>query len=201
MVLLATQLAAAAEAPRPVEDSVTSIQPQGETQAPHVDAVRPSENAPWKLALHAGWWDAGVDVTVPNGIFFGVGVPWPPLTPLFGYSGREGVVALDSRLGYGYAVSRRTTLYGEVLGAWTYDWGHPCGGGCTTRSHKVFLFPVVGLRHQFDSGVIVGADLSLLVVSLRRENEPPNEGWRLKRLLPWVGPAFSQVYVGYEWTL
>ena len=69
-------------------------------------AVRPS----WLFALHAGWWDFGFDVTSPQGVFLGVGVPWVPF--FMTYGGQQGMFALDSRIGYRHALSDRTSVFG-----------------------------------------------------------------------------------------
>jgi len=163
-----------------------------------------SEKEPaWKLAVHGGWWDVGADTTAPGGLFAGLGVPWVPLLPVLAYSGQEGVVALDSRLGYAYPLSSRTSLHAQLLTAWVYDWGDPCGNGCDEHTHRLFFLPGLGLRHRFGdrSGWMIGADVPLVLLQVHHDDEPDDAGWRRKNTPPWVGAAFSQVYVGYEWGL
>jgi len=163
-----------------------------------------SDDSPaWKLAAHGGWWDVGLDTTTPGGLFAGLGVPWVPLLPILAYSGQEGVVALDARLGYAHALSARTSLYGELLTAWIYDWGDPCDDRCTVHTHRVFFLPGIGLRHRFSegSGWMIGADIAVAVLQLHHDDESDDAGWRRKDIPPWVGIAFSQGYVGYEWSL
>jgi len=154
----------------------------------------------WQLALHAGWWDAGADVTIPAGLFVGIGVPW--VTPfLFDYSGRQSQWGLDSRIGYAYRYSDKVTIYGELLSAWVYDSGDPCGNGCISRTHRLFFFPALGIRHRWESGFMVGADLTLAVLSWHHEEDSSGSYWIRKNISPAAGLAFSQVYVGYEWDL
>ncbi len=154
----------------------------------------------WQLALHAGWWDAGADLTIPPGIFVGFGVPWAaPI--LFDYSGRQSLWGLDSRIGYAYAYSKRLTVYAELLSAWVYDSGDPCGDGCISRTHRLFFFPALGLRHRWASGIMVGADLTLAVLRWDHVNDGTGSYWFRKNISPMAGPAFSQVYFGYDWLL
>ncbi len=167
------------------------------------EAVASEEEPGWQLAVHGGWWDVGLDTTTPGGFFVGAGVPWVPLLPVLAYSGQEGVVALDSRLGYAHALSTRTSLRAQLLTAWVYDWGDPCGDGCNEHTHRLFFLPGVGLRHRFGdrSGWMMGADVPLVLLQVHHGDEPDDPGWRRKNTPPWVGVAFSQVYVGYEWGL
>lgn len=166
-------------------------------------ASESDETAALKFAVHGGWWDIGIDTTLPRGLFTGLGVPWVPLMPFFAYSGQDGVVALDGRLGYAHGLSAQTTLYEELLTAWVYDWGDPCGDGCAEHTHRLFFLPGVGLRHRFSerSGWMIGADLSLLVLQVHHDDENNDAGWHRKSTPPWVGAAFSQAYAGYEWSL
>jgi hypothetical protein len=178
--------------------------------AQRVDAAAPSlePGSPWRLALHGGWWDAGFDVTSPQGVFLGVGAPWVLYLPILKYSGQEGLVALDASVGYRLPLSARTSLYGKLLTVWSYDWGDPCGDGCTDHTHRLYFFPVAGIRHRLghvDSqtrhapGAILGIDLALAVWSVHHTDDDLNPGWRLKNIPIWAGVAFSQVYAGYEW--
>jgi hypothetical protein len=162
-----------------------------------------SEEPAWKLAVHGGWWDVGIDTTSPGGLLAGVGVPWVPLLPVLAYSGQKGVLALDTRVGYAHALSSRTTLYAELLTAWVYDWGDPCGDGCDVHTHRLFFLPGLGLRHRFGdrSGWMIGADVPLVLLQVHHDDDPDHGGWRRKTTPPWVGAAFSQAYVGYEWGL
>jgi hypothetical protein len=162
---------------------------------------------PWRLAVRGGWWDVGVDATSPQGLFLSVGVPWVLCLPILNYSGQQGLLAADASAGYGYAVSNRTSLYGKLLTVWSYDWGDPCGDGCTTHTHRLYFFPVAGARHRFGraaankpvvSGAMIGLDLALAVWSVHRSDDD-DAGWRLKNIPVWAGVAFSQVYAGYEW--
>jgi hypothetical protein len=169
-------------------------------QSPSSVASGDLSSAPsWVGGAHAGWWDVGLDVTSPQGVFLGVGVPWAPLLPELGYSGQQGVISLDSRLGYAFPLLEHSTLYAELLTAWVHDWGDPCGDGCIVHTHRLFFFPAVGLRHRFSSGFMVGADVALALVQVHYDDEPDQSGWHLKRMSPWVGIAFSQAYAGYSW--
>ncbi len=178
--------------------------------ATRVDAAEPnaSPGSPWRLALHGGWWDAGFDVTSPQGLFLGIGAPWVLYLPILDYSGQEGLVAMDASVGYGQPLSARTSLYGKLLTVWSYDWGDPCSDGCTEHTHRLYFFPVAGIRHHFGrvntqarhiSGVMFGVDLALAVWSLHHTEDESNSGWRLKNIPVWAGVAFSQAYAGYEW--
>ena len=176
----------------------------------HAHAAEPTTelSAPWRVALHGGWWDVGADLTSPQGVFVGVGAPWVLYLPVANYSGQEGLVAMDASVGYRFAPSPRTTIDGKVLGVWSYDWGDPCGNGCAEHTHRLFFFPVAGIRHrlgQVDNhskhrpGVIVGIDLSLGVWSFHHADNEASSGWRSKKIPVWAGVAFSQIYAGYEW--
>jgi hypothetical protein len=167
----------------------------------HADTPEPAPR--WRSAVHAGWWDVGADLTTPCGLFLGLGVPWVPLLPFFAYSGQDGILALDSRLGYAHAFDSRTRLSAHLLTAWVYDWGDPCGDGCSVHTHRLFFLPGLGLRHRFTqgSGWMIGADLSLLVLQVHHDDEADDSGWRRKDTPAWLGAAFSQAYVGYEWSL
>jgi hypothetical protein len=172
-------------------------------------AVPPADPTPlWKFALHGGWWDAGFDATTPQGVFLGVGVPWVLHLPILAYGGQEGLVAVDASAGYRYPLSDRTSLQSKLLTVWSYDWGDPCGDGCTVHTHRLFFFPVAGIRHQFGhadgqprhrSGAILGIDLALAVWSLHHSDDEADSGWRLKNIPVWAGVASSQIYAGYEW--
>jgi len=171
-----------------------------ESQAAPVTSTTPPKSPRWQLALHAGWWDAGADVTVPAGLFVGIGVPW--VAPfLFDYTGRRSQWGLDSRIGYGYQYSEHLTVYGELLSAWVYDSGDPCGTGCISRTHRLFFFPAIGLRHRWASGFMIGADLTLAVLSWHHVDDSAGSYWFRKNISPMAGPAFSQVYFGYDWML
>lgn len=161
----------------------------------------------WRLAVRGGWWDAGIDATTPQGVFLSAGIPWVLYLPVFAYGGQQGLMAVDASVGYRHAVSNRTSLSGKLLTVWSYDWGDPCGDSCSVHTHRLFLFPVAGVRHRFASvdenervasGVILGLDLALAVLSVHRSDDS-DAGWRLKNIPIWAGPAFSQAYVGYEW--
>lgn len=160
------------------------------------------EEPSWRLAAHAGWWDAGFDVTTPQGVFLGVGVPWVLYLPVFRYSGQKGSLAFDASAGYRFPLSERTSLDAKLLTVWEHGWGDPCGTGCTNDQDRLFFFPVAAFRHRFfepssdASGVLLGVDLTPAVLSLRKES---GSDWHWKNLPPWVGVAFSQAYVGYEW--
>jgi hypothetical protein len=165
----------------------------------------------WKPAVQAGWWNAGLDVTSPQGVFLSVGVPWVLYLPILKYGGQQGVVALDTSVGYAYDLSAQTTLSGKLLAVWSYDWGNPCGdcGASSVSTHRFYFFPVLGLRHRFanvesyanesTSGMIVGLDLALAVFSLHHIDGERGPRWHLKNIPPWAGVAFSQVYIGYSW--
>jgi hypothetical protein len=165
--------------------------------------------SPWKLSLHGGWWNVGLDVTSPQGVFLSVGVPWVLYLPVLKYTGQKGLVALDTSVGYAYDLSNQTALYAKLLAVWSYDWGNPCDGGCSVRTHRFFFFPVLGIRHRFaniesypderTAGIIVGLDLALAVLSVHRIDEEGSSSWRLKNIPAYAGVAFSQIYAGYTW--
>ena len=48
---------------------------------------------------------------------------------------------------------------------------------------------------------MIGTDAYLVVLQLHHDDEPGSAGWHRKNTPPWVGVAFSQGYVGYEWPL
>jgi len=164
--------------------------------------AQPSEGArSWQAGAHAGWWDVGVDVLSPQGLFAGLGVPWVPMTPLMTYSGRQGSIAADARLGYGHPLSERTTLYADLLVAWNREWGDPCGCGDVEITHRLWFLPGLGVRHHLggNTGWHIGADIPLIVVAINHSNNAL--GWHFKNIPFWLGPVFSQVYVGYDWSL
>jgi len=188
-----TVLATTTGEPQPAE-------PQAAQQPLSLGSTSQTKGRRWELGLHTGWWDAGADLTMPAGLFVGVGMPWvAPL--LFDYSGRQSQWALDSRIGYGYKYSDTVTIYGEILSAWVYDSGDPCGDGCISRTHRLFFFPAIGLRHRWASGFTVGADLTLAVFSWHHVDDSAGPHWIRKNISPVVGLAFSQAYVGFDWFL
>ena len=153
-------------------------------------------------SVHGGWWDVGGEVQTPWGIFGGLGVPWIAYTPLFVYSGHEGTVAADARLGYSTPQSDGLSLRALVLSAWIYQWGEPCGDGCTVYEHKVYNFLSGGLRYRLPSGVLLGLEVPLVAVELNHSQERDETGWHAPEWFPPpIAAALTQAYVGYGWGL
>jgi hypothetical protein len=154
------------------------------------------------LSVHGGWWDVGAEFQTAWGVFGGVGVPWIAYTPLLTYSGHEGTVAADVRLGYTTPPSEGLSLQALVLSAWIYQWGDPCSDGCTVHEHKIFNFLSVGLRYQFPCGFLAGAEMPLVALKLAYSKEADETGWHHPDWFPPpISAAFTQAYVGYGWTL
>lgn len=156
--------------------------------------------ASWRVGLHAGWWDTGVDISSPFGLMMGLSVPWVLYLPVFRNTGQDGIVALDMRIAYRHQLSVRTAMTAGLLGAWNYSWGDPCGIGCTEETHRLFFFPMAGIRHTWvgaarRNGPMIGLDLTLAVLQVHHDDS----GWFRKGTNPLAGIAFSQIYVGYEW--
>jgi hypothetical protein len=144
----------------------------------------------------------GVEAQSCWGVFGGVGMPWPVYLPVMAYSGREGVVSSDLRLGYNHALTEQLSLRGLVLSAWVYEWGDPCSDGCTSHEHKFFNFLSLGLRYQFPCGVLAGVQVPLVAAEFSYGREPDDTGWHHPEWFPPpVSAAFTQAYVGYSWKL
>jgi len=154
------------------------------------------------LSVHGGWWDVGGELQTPWGVFAGVGVPWVAYTPLLTYSGHEGTVTADLRLGYATPPSEGLSLRALFMSAWIYQWGDPCDDDCTVHEHKFFNFLSVGLRYQFPCGFLAGVEVPVMAGKFAYSRETEESGWHRP---DWFPPPFSagftQAYVGYGWQL
>ena len=168
--------------------------------APSAWAAEPGREP--SVSVHGGWWDVGAEYQSPWGIFGGLGVPWIAYTPLLVDSGNEGTVSADLRLGYDYPLTKSISLRALFLSAWIYQWGDPCGDGCTVHEHKFFNFLSAGLLYRFPCGFLLGFEMPLVAEESNHSQEPGDTGWhRPEWFPPPISVLFSQVYIGYGWDL
>lgn len=188
----AAQLTASEQAPvGPRTDGIASSPPAG---------IVAAEAQPWRLEAHAGWWDMGLDVASPIGVFGGVGVPWPWLL-LNVLDDIHRVVPLDANVGFRQPMSDEWSISVQMLTAWiaiSKDEQLLDGPKQRASEHHVYLLPSIGTRYVWSSGVFVGASLVPLAGKWQfRDGDTPSA-----RVAKWgFAPEFSQVHVGGAWEL
>lgn len=152
------------------------------------------------MEAHAGWWDMGLDVASPIGVFGGVGVPWPGLL-LNVLDSVHWVVPLDVNVGFRQPLSDEWSIDVRVLTGWiaiSKDEQLIDGPVQRVNEHHVYLLPSLGARYTWPSGVFVGASLVPLAGKWQfRDGDPPSA-----RVAKWgFALEFTQVHVGGAWAL
>jgi hypothetical protein len=150
---------------------------------------------PMTVGAQAGIWSAEAEWRSGTGPFVGVGFPWA-LYAIEVANGGESVAALEGKIGWDFALTKSWSLRTGPRFLWATSKSDPCGTGCMERSNGSWGLFEVGVRYEAASGLVAGLDVPLLALKDIHDNPriPGGDEW-------WMAPVFSQVWLGWAWSL
>lgn len=145
------------------------------------------------FSVQGGWWSLEADLQTRSGLFIDAGVPLAGIFLAETTGGTSWFVPLEFKLGYQHALSERFRLRLGARSAFMASGEDPCGTGCHETAFRSFNNLEVGFRYETPTGFVAGVELPVFTLQFKERSVEP---W-------WPGPslAFSELYVGYRWSL